>query len=47
MVQIPYVDGAETAKLYPLQRYPQALKLSSQDYMGSKMVPLILKGCLW
>ncbi|EXU33063.1 dienelactone hydrolase family protein [Acinetobacter baumannii 24845_9] len=37
MVQIPYVDGAETAKLYPLQRYPQALKLSSQDYMGSKI----------
>ncbi|MBF9262959.1 alpha/beta hydrolase [Acinetobacter baumannii] len=37
MVQIPYVDGAETPKLYPLQRYPQALKLSSQDYMGSKM----------
>ena len=37
MVQVPYVDGAETAKLYPLQRYPQALKLSSQDYMGSKM----------
>ncbi|BFM86393.1 alpha/beta hydrolase [Acinetobacter baumannii] len=37
IVQIPYVDGAETAKLYPLQRYPQALKLSSQDYMGSKM----------
>ncbi|MFX9499432.1 alpha/beta hydrolase [Acinetobacter baumannii] len=37
MVQIPYVDGVETAKLYPLQRYPQALKLSSQDYMGSKM----------
>ncbi|EXA92197.1 alpha/beta hydrolase [Acinetobacter baumannii] len=37
MVQIPYVDGAETAKLYPLQRCPQALKLSSQDYMGSKM----------
>ncbi|MFK6272603.1 alpha/beta hydrolase [Acinetobacter baumannii] len=37
MVQIPYVDGAETAKLYSLQRYPQALKLSSQDYMGSKM----------
>lgn len=37
MVQIPYVDGAETAKLYPLQRYPQALKLSSQDYIGSKM----------
>ncbi|HCJ6424762.1 alpha/beta hydrolase [Acinetobacter baumannii] len=37
MVQIPYIDGAETAKLYPLQRYPQALKLSSQDYMGSKM----------
>lgn len=46
MVQIPYVDGAETAKLYPLQRYPQALKLSSQDYMGSKWA-LTLKGCLW
>lgn len=37
MVQVPYIDGAETAKLYPLQRYPQALKISSQDYMGSKM----------
>jgi dienelactone hydrolase len=37
MVQVPYVDGAETAKLYPLQRYPEALKRSSQDYMGSKM----------
>lgn len=37
MVQVPYVDGTETAKLYPLQRYPQALKISSQDYMGSKM----------
>ena len=37
MVQMPYVDGAETAKLYPLQRYPEALKRSSQDYMGSKM----------
>ena len=37
MVQVPYVDGAETAKHYPLQRYPEALKCSSQDYMGSKM----------
>jgi hypothetical protein len=36
MVQVPYVDGAETAKLYPLQRYPEALKRSSQDYMGSR-----------
>lgn len=37
MVQVPYVDGAETAKHYPLPRYPEALKCSSQDYMGSKM----------
>lgn len=37
MVQVPFVDGAETAKLYPLQQLPKALKLSSQDYMGAKV----------
>lgn len=37
MVQVPFVDGAESAKLYPLQSLPKALKLSSQDYMGSKV----------
>jgi pimeloyl-ACP methyl ester carboxylesterase len=37
MAQVPFVDGAETAKLYPLQQLPKALKLSSQDYMGSKV----------
>ena len=37
MVQIPFVDGAETAKRYPIQHLPKALKLSSQDYMGSKV----------
>lgn len=37
MVQVPFVDGAESAKLYPLQQLPKALKLSSQDYMGSKV----------
>ncbi|MCL6237572.1 alpha/beta fold hydrolase [Acinetobacter sp. ANC 5033] len=37
MVQVPFVDGAESAKLYPIQQLPKALKLSSQDYMGSKV----------
>ncbi|APX63779.1 MULTISPECIES: alpha/beta hydrolase [Acinetobacter] len=37
MVQVPFVDGAESAKLYPLQQLPKALKISSQDYMGSKV----------
>ncbi|OTG80982.1 alpha/beta hydrolase [Acinetobacter sp. ANC 5054] len=37
MVQVPFVDGAESSKLYPLQQLPKALKLSSQDYMGSKV----------
>ncbi|MAK29418.1 alpha/beta fold hydrolase [Acinetobacter sp.] len=37
IAQIPFVDGAESAKLYPLQQLPKALKLSSQDYMGSKV----------
>ncbi len=33
----PFVDGAESAKQYPLQLLPKALKLSSQDYMGAKV----------
>lgn len=37
MVQIPFVDGAESAKCYPMQQLPKALKLSSQDYMASKV----------
>jgi hypothetical protein len=37
MAQVPFVDGAESAKLYPLQQLPKALKLSSQDYMGGKV----------
>ncbi len=37
MVQIPFVDGAESVKQYPLHYLPRALKLSSQDYMGSKV----------
>ncbi len=37
MVQVPFVDGAASAKTYPLQYLPKALKLSSQDYMGSKV----------
>lgn len=37
MVQVPFVDGTESAKLYPLQQLPKALKLSSQDYMGAKV----------
>lgn len=37
MVQVPFVDGTESAKLYPLQQLPKALKISSQDYMGAKV----------
>ena len=37
IAQIPFVDGAESAKLYPLQKLPKALKISSQDYMGAKV----------
>lgn len=37
MAQVPFVDGAETAKQYPLHALPKALKLSSQDYMGGKV----------
>jgi uncharacterized protein len=37
IAQVPFTDGAEAAKLYPLQQLPKALKLSSQDYMGAKV----------
>ena len=37
MVQVPFVDGTESAKLYSLQQLPKALKISSQDYMGAKV----------
>ncbi|ENV56234.1 hypothetical protein F951_02864 [Acinetobacter soli CIP 110264] len=37
IAQVPFIDGAESAKLYPLQQLPRALKLSSQDYMGAKV----------
>lgn len=37
MAQVPFVDGAELAKLYPLTQLPKALKMSSQDYMGGKV----------
>lgn len=37
MAQVPFLDGAEYAKLYPLQQLTKALKLSSQDYMGAKV----------
>lgn len=37
IAQVPYVDGNETAKNYPIQYYPKALKISSQDYMGAKV----------
>lgn len=37
IAQMPYVDGTETAKNYPIQHLPKALKLSSQDYMGAKV----------
>jgi uncharacterized protein len=35
--QVPYVDGTESAKIYPLQQLSKALKISSQDYMGAKV----------
>lgn len=37
IAQMPYVDGNATAKNYPIQYLPKALKLSSQDYMGAKV----------
>lgn len=37
IAQVPFVDGAENTKEYPIQYLPKALKLSSQDYMGGKV----------
>lgn len=37
MVQTPFVDGVASAKLYPMLQLLKVLKLSSQDYMGSKI----------
>ena len=37
IAQVPFVDGNEYAKLYPIQQMPKALKISSQDYMGAKI----------
>lgn len=37
IAQVPFLDGSETAKLYPMHQYPKALKMSSQDYVGSKI----------
>lgn len=37
MAHNPFVDGAESAKQYPLQMLSKALKVSSQDYMGAKV----------
>lgn len=37
MVQVPFVDGSETAKQYPIQHLAQALKLASQDLIAAKV----------
>lgn len=37
IAQVPYIDGRESAKLFPIQQLPKALKISSQDYMGGKI----------
>ena len=37
IAQVPFVDGNETSKLYPLAQLSKALKISSQDYMGAKV----------
>jgi len=37
IAQNPFIDGAETAKNFPLNLLPKALKISSQDYMGAKV----------
>lgn len=37
IAQVPFVDGAESKKLYPLLQLSKALKISSQDYMGAKV----------
>ena len=37
MVQVPFVDGAESSKIYPIQHMAQALKIASQDLMAAKV----------
>src|SRR5690606_1654654 len=37
MGRVPCGGEAESAKLYPVQHMPQALHISSQDYMGSNV----------
>lgn len=37
IAQVPFVDGNEYAKLYPIQYMAKALKWSSQDYMAAKI----------
>jgi uncharacterized protein len=37
IAQVPFVDGTEYARLYPIQHMTKALKLSSKDYMGAKI----------
>jgi len=37
IAQVPFVDGNEYAKSYPIQYMAKALKRSSQDYMSAKI----------
>lgn len=37
LLQVPFLDGTEYAKLYPLPLLTKGLKLSSQDYMAAKV----------
>lgn len=37
IAQVPFLDGAASAKRYPLTLLPKVLKESSQDYMGAKV----------
>lgn len=38
MVQVPFVDGAESAQLYPLQQLPKALKFPVRIIWGPRLV---------
>ena len=37
IAQMPFLDGTDTAKQYPIQQLSKALKISTQDYMASKV----------
>lgn len=37
ITQVPFVDGNDYGKRYPIQYMPKALKISSQDYMAAKI----------